>query len=461
MNSNAPPSPTPQSLCAAFAPLLPLLNAAELDPEQAASLRDHLKTCAWCRAQLAGYDVIDSAARRHYAGTPAATPLFQPQEIEKMLDEPTAPQYEPLSARPTVSPPPQPRRRHLPALSAIAAALLVAALAGMFFARQNTTHPGGHITATQHSQGTIVEYSLAGHGKTPLNIIAGADGNLWFTDPGANAVERIAPDGHIQVYAVPTANSGVYGIARAADGILWFTEQNAIRIGSVDASGKITDYPGAMRDERPTAIIVAHDGTIWYTGLTTSDANTDAVVPFVPNRQPKFIVAMPDRNPGGLLSITEGPDGTLWYAESKSTPTYISRIDPTNFLNDPRNDGNSFNLPTPDSEPLSITTGPDGNLWFVERGTNRIGCITPTGDVKEYPVPTPHAGLNSITTGPDGNLWFTEGSANKIGRITPTGEVKEFSVPTPNAGLTSITTGPDGNLWFTEHDAGKIGSIHP
>ncbi|MGZ3582699.1 MAG: zf-HC2 domain-containing protein, partial [Ktedonobacterales bacterium] len=91
MNSNTPPSPTPQSLCAAFAPLLPLLNAAELDPEQAASLRDHLKTCAWCRAQLAGYDVIDSAAHRHYAGTPAATPLFQPQEIEEMLDEPTAP----------------------------------------------------------------------------------------------------------------------------------------------------------------------------------------------------------------------------------------------------------------------------------------------------------------------------------------------------------------------------------
>lgn len=29
------------------------------------------------------------------------------------------------------------------------------------------------------------------------------------------------------------------------------------------------------------------------------------------------------------------------------------------------------------SEPLGITAGPDGNLWFTDYGTSKIGKITP------------------------------------------------------------------------------------
>src|SRR5262249_3753965 len=35
----------------------------------------------------------------------------------------------------------------------------------------------------------------------------------------------------------------------------------------------------------------------------------------------------------------------------------------------------------------------------------------------EYPVPTSDSGPNNITSGPDGNLWFTEYSGSKIGRF--------------------------------------------
>lgn len=306
-----------------------------------------------------------------------------------------------------------------------------------------------------------------------MNIIAGADGDLWFTDPGANAIGRIALStakanerfifaDHLQVFPMPTTNSGVYGLAAAPDGTVWFTEQNAIRIGSITTSGKITDYPCTQRDERPTAITVSRDGAIWYSGLAiiTETNSADAIVPFVLNGQPKFVVMLPNLNPGGMLSITFGPDGNLWYAASKSTPNDIAYFDPARMLNDPHKYSKAFDLPKPNSEPLSITTGPDGNLWFVERSTNRIGRITPTGAIKEYPIPTPNAGLNSITVGPNGNfLWFTEHDANKIGRINAaTGEVTEYPVPTPNAGLTSITARPgNGDVWFTESNVGKIG----
>src|SRR5690349_17248812 len=66
---------------------------------------------------------------------------------------------------------------------------------------------------------------------------------------------------------------------------------------------------------------------------------------------------------------------------------------------------------SPGSQPILITSGPDGNLWFTEQGVNKIGRITPAGVITEFPLAA-SSGPSGITTGPDGNLWFTERSAN-------------------------------------------------
>ena len=72
--------------------------------------------------------------------------------------------------------------------------------------------------------------------------------------------------------------------------------------------------------------------------------------------------------------------------------------------------------------PYAITAGPDGNLWFTEQGTSKIGMINPaTHVITEFPTPTSTPNPYAITAGPDGNLWFTEdGNANgyPIGRST-------------------------------------------
>ncbi len=79
-----------------------------------------------------------------------------------------------------------------------------------------------------------------------------------------------------------------------------------------------------------------------------------------------------------------------------------------------------FPIPTPDSQPVGIKVGPDGNLWFTEQGGNKI---PPDGVITEFPIPTPNSTPFGITAGPDGNLWFSEFIGNKIGRLelAPTG----------------------------------------
>jgi streptogramin lyase len=64
-------------------------------------------------------------------------------------------------------------------------------------------------------------------------------------------------------------------------------------------------------------------------------------------------------------------------------------------------------VPTQVSEPIEITTGPDGNLWFTEYRANQIGKLELVGP-NEYALPTNNTLPRDITAGPDGNLWFTE-----------------------------------------------------
>ncbi len=65
--------------------------------------------------------------------------------------------------------------------------------------------------------------------------------------------------------------------------------------------------------------------------------------------------------------------------------------------------------------------------------------------INEFTIPTANSNPIEITAGSDGNLWFTE-YHDRIGRITPAGIITEFSTGiTSGSSPISITAGPDGN----------------
>jgi hypothetical protein len=156
----------------------------------------------------------------------------------------------------------------------------------------------------------------------------------------------------------------------------------------------------------------------------------------------EFPLPIPNSAP---LFITTGADGNLWFTEGNADQ--IGRITPAGVLTE-------FPL-TLNSLPRGITAGPDGNLWFTEFLNEKIGQMTTGGALlHEFPV----SGSEDIEVGPDGSLWFTDVSANKIGRITTSGAISEAQLP--HRAL-NLTTGPDGNLWFTEFEDNRIGRLIP
>ena len=151
--------------------------------------------------------------------------------------------------------------------------------------------------------------------------------------------------------------------------------------------------------------------------------------------------------------ITYGSDGNIWFTERQTNK--IGKMTPAGVFTE-------YNVPTAGADPLSITAGPDGNLWFTENGANNIAKITPTGTITEYSIPSTNSfGLASITAGPDGNLWFTEGNNDKIAKITPSGTITEYAIPVTlyGASPSGIASGTDGKIWFTQLNANKIGSV--
>jgi streptogramin lyase len=314
--------------------------------------------------------------------------------------------------------------------------------------------------------GGITEIPFPGGSGAPLDITAGADGNLWFTQVQSGVdtsqstfIGRITPDGTVTEFPIPEQGFGLLEsplslhITSGPDGNLWFTGHN---IGRMTTAGVVTEFmlPSDTTSEAPFAITAGPDGNIWFTEIPTGftlNEPAGRIGRITPAGQiTEFTLPTAGSEP---RAITAGPDENLWFTENgPAGGRKIGRITPSGVITE-------FALSDQNGAPEAITRGPDGNLWFtgeelvttgpgVPSGTF-IGRITPSGDITEFPIPD-NAYAPAITSGSDGNLYFTEQYANKIGRITPNGTISEFTIPTIQVYPEGITAGPDGNVWFAE-----------
>jgi virginiamycin B lyase len=70
-------------------------------------------------------------------------------------------------------------------------------------------------------------------GGSRAAMAAGPDGNVWFTEYGANQIGRVTPSGSISEFSLPTPDSAPYGIVAGPDGKMWFVESGTNRLASI------------------------------------------------------------------------------------------------------------------------------------------------------------------------------------------------------------------------------------
>ena len=297
---------------------------------------------------------------------------------------------------------------------------------------------------------TILEFNVPTANSNPFSIVAGPDGNLWFTELLANKVGVINPTTHIVAdFATPTASSNPNFIAAGSDGQLWFTEPTANSIGVINPTTHvITEFPVPTATAGLQGITAGPDGRLWFVELT---ANQIGAIDPTTHHISEF--AIPNAK-SGAFGIAAGPDGGLWFTES--TADQIGRIDPTTHAI------GEFAVPTAAAQPMGIAAGSDGGLWFTEFGGGRIGEINPATHAIGETLISGTAQPFDIAAGPDGGLWFTDVANDFIRSINPVNHVigADFT-PTANASPRGIAAGPDGNLWFVETTGQKVAVLTP
>jgi streptogramin lyase len=292
----------------------------------------------------------------------------------------------------------------------------------------------------------VQEFPVAAN-SNPFSIVAGPDGNLWFTELLANRVGAINPITHVAAtFATPTANSNPNIIAAGPDGNVWFTEPTANNIAVINpTTHAITEFPVPTANAGLEGITAGPDGQLWFAEIAANkigaiDPATHAITEF----------AIPTAN-AGAFAIAAGPDGNLWFTEIGSNK--IGTIDATTHA------VTEFAIPTASAQPSGIAAGPDGGLWFSEFGAGKVGEINPTTHAFSE---TAIVGSQpfGVAAGPDGEIWFSDGT--NLLTIDPTTRRNGFtSIPTADAMARGISAGPDGNIWFVETSGQNIGVFAP
>lgn len=267
----------------------------------------------------------------------------------------------------------------------------------------------------------------------------------------------------------PLPARGIDEIGRRArftrfSAVLWvFLGLGWVLLGAVDTARATTITKFTHGISRGSGSLApGPDGNVWFvSGRSSRTIWIGRITPSGAVAEFDTGIAQTFANVGiGVEALTAGPDGNMWFLFGERGGGGIAHISPSGTTTVVHRVPSNNRLGAPRFGAADMVLGPDGNLWFASIVHDRIGRVTPSGDVTWFTAGiTPNSGPADIVQGPDGNLWFTEVFAARIARITPSGNVTEFRIPTGGE-PDGLAVGPDGNLWFAD-SFDRIGRITP
>lgn len=321
---------------------------------------------------------------------------------------------------------------------------------------------GGAVALEVSLLGQFSQSSTTGQlGSGPFVAMVNAHSLDWaLSSGGLYAIG--GPSTTPQQFPVP--NGSFTDMALGLDGHLYLADSNGnvdqCEISSSPSAGCGATYPISSNFQTPQpAAIAAAGAELWF---TTAAAELGWVSTQGAQGGPYGDTTDSSGNTVGPVSalahsIVLGVNGYLFAIGSTTDPsTGIITPNSTIAEVDPRvgprvqNTGSvvtTYNLGLlPGTTLSSLTTGPDGDLWFTEEtasGRAAIGRLDPTtGIVTSSALPSgyvlPGAGSDAIEPGPVGSytVWFAAETTGSPGEPA-TGEIANLGGTTPGTGTTS------------------------
>ena len=271
--------------------------------------------------------------------------------------------------------------------------------------------PGGPVYFSAQSGGRLgildpksgkVETVNLGRGAAPHGVIQGADGAVWLTDGGRNAIVRVDPKTlHLQTFPLPTdeSNANLNTAAFDGRGVLWFTGQSGIY-------GRLDPKSGEM----------------------------------------KVFKAPHGEGPYGIQST---PGGTPYFASLAGS--YVARIDVTSGA------ARLIGPPTPHQGARRVWADAGGRLWVSEWTSGNLSRYDPaSGAWKSWKAPGRAPHLYAVYVDESGKVWASDWTTQTMLRFDPASERFEtFKSSSEHANVRQIH-GRRGEVWTPESAADKL-----
>jgi streptogramin lyase len=259
----------------------------------------------------------------------------------------------------------------------------------------------GNITTSGSYNQIPIDSTGNDTGQEPDQITKSSDGTLWFTEDGAMAIGELTTSGVFHAYTVPNATNGgilgpsLKGITVGSDGNIWFTNWGSSGdfIGMMTPSGSVTEFPLSFGTD-PVGITSGPDGNLWFTAYGSNTIDEMSTSGSLLNQ---FSIIPPggSSGPGDLADITVGSDDNLYFTEQTG---YIGQMTTSGTVT---NFPVSTTMPTVPGasgpQPLAITSGPDGNIWFTDPWTDSIGVLKIATGTSPTPTPTAAPTLTALS----------------------------------------------------------------
>ena len=240
---------------------------------------------------------------------------------------------------------------------------------------------------TGHVVKLATDYNVMGSlPDAPLSAALGADGDIWTTAHHTNggnsySIERFDPrTGVVTSFALPSGSTTLGTIVTATDGNLWAIEPDASKVAKISTTGQITEFSLSVR---PWTITPGAGGFVWIAGADASGKPA-------------------------ILAVT--PNGTESVATTLTQPT--------------------VGYPTSAVLGLSLSTAPDGSLWFLDQFESAAGHLKVDGSLDYFPLPELQSLPGSLTTDGGTGFEFTQATGSVFVHL-------ETDAPDPTVLLTA------------------------
>jgi virginiamycin B lyase len=271
-------------------------------------------------------------------------------------------------------------------------------------------------------------------------------------------------DKKMNLYDIPTPNSGVMGIRLSPDNkSIWFAEIIGNNIGNFNINTKkIIEYPTG-EFSGPTLLTFDDDGILWSSLSYSNEILRIEPWSLIPgiefNGMLKIKLKAPDiYSPFGLSVVKNNSNinNTLFVSDHGSSRIIAIPIYNQNILNEEILNYTSYwTSPSdnfPNTLPSEIVSDKKGNIYFAEHGGNKIAKFSyDTKTMTEYEIPTgPLATTVFVGISIDNTkIWFTEWASNIIGFLNLTKQI-------PYTTLLTNETLNDKPLIFKNNNSYKI-----